>query len=90
MSMRCSRRRVSIELEVPNMVNLPLDGELCETLVSEAHECNYCHGQGEVLRMDAEGMEWEYQKCPVCQGLGELDAEVTIRWRVRINNNTNN
>jgi len=77
-----SRRKVSIELETPSVVNLPCGGEVRETLVSPGHVCNYCHGQGEVTGEDPElPGEWVFKKCPVCGGCGELDAVVTIAWQ---------
>lgn len=80
---RCSRRKVIIELDAPSIVSLPYSGVVEERIVSEGHECSYCRGHGRVLRLDAAGEEWEWQECPVCGGTGELDAEVTIRWKAR-------
>lgn len=79
---RGSRRKVSIELETPDIIRKPFDGVLRETLVSPGHICNYCHGQGEVMRESEDTPpEWEYKPCPVCGGSGELDAVISIVWK---------
>jgi len=81
MEIKGSRRKVSIELDSPNIERVPRYG-LVERLVSPGHVCNYCHGQGEVTGEDPElPGEWVFKKCPVCGGSGELDAVVTIEWR---------
>lgn len=80
MEIRESRRKVSIELEVPNIVKTPCE-RIVETLVSPGHVCNYCHGQGTVLREDAETHEWEHKECPVCKGCCEMDAVIKVEWR---------
>lgn len=82
MEIKGSRRKVSIELETPNIVKEPFNGVVKETLVSPGHVCNYCHGQGVVMRESEETpTEWEYKTCPVCGGRCELDAVITIEWK---------
>lgn len=59
----------------------PLYGGLEEHIVSRGHTCRYCHGQGGFLgdRSSPNGSEWKI--CPVCEGSGKMDAEVTIKWK---------
>lgn len=81
MEIKGSRRKVCIELETPSVVRQPYSGKLVETLVSPGHVCNYCHGQGTVLRENEESHEWEHRTCPVCGGRCELDAVIKIEWK---------
>jgi len=77
-----SRSVSIIALSAPDIVNLPCD-TVTERLVVRGLCCGYCKGQGEVLRRDATTHEWEYLKCPLCKGSGDLDADVTVEWKPR-------
>ncbi len=52
-----------------------------EVVESRGHECGYCHGTGGFWgdRLSACADEW--RECPVCEGCGKMDAEVTIKWK---------
>lgn len=56
-----------------------LKGRAHELIVSEDHECPYCHGNGWLW---GRGKDWEGVKvtCPVCQGVGRMKAIVEITW----------
>lgn len=82
METRGSRRKVSIEIETPNIMGAPFSRvPVTEKIVSSGHVCNYCNGQGEVMHEDSESHEWEYKECPVCKGAGEMAAVITIEWQ---------
>lgn len=55
------------------------DGNMKETITSNGHLCEYCHGNGffwsEILR------ERVKTDCPVCKGSGKLNALITIEWK---------
>ena len=55
----------------------PVYGSKEERIESRGYTCEYCHGQGGFLK-DSEG-----KICPVCEGSGKMDAEVTIKWKPR-------
>lgn len=50
-----------------------------EKIVSQGHECGYCHGNGYFWGRDA---NWESVKvpCPICQGKKEMKAIIEITW----------
>lgn len=59
----------------------PVYGSKEERIESRGYECEYCHGQGGFAgeRSSPDGSEWRV--CPVCEGSGKMDAEVTIKWK---------
>lgn len=75
-----SKRLSMVELSAPDIVNTPSE-RIREVIVSVGHVCKYCNGMGEVNRLNPESHEWEFSKCPVCKGSGEMDATVTIDWK---------
>lgn len=58
----------------------PTHGMKEETLVSVGHRCEYCQGNGWFWGMDEFGQGVK-KRCPVCEGKGELDAVITIKWQ---------
>ena len=60
-----------------------------QRLTSCDMECGYCHGRGTLVYDDRYGDD-VVKICPVCQGQGRVDAEITIRWQPSNNNNINN
>lgn len=54
-----------------------------ETLVSVGHRCGCCGGNGYFWREDGHG-EHVKQPCPLCEGCGEVDAVIEIRWQASI------
>ncbi len=61
-------------------LSAPLYGEKREKIVSRGYECGYCHGAGGYWGARCSPHEGEWKPCPVCEGCGKLDAEVTIEW----------
>lgn len=49
-----------------------------ERMTSPGHTCSYCHGNGYFWK---DGIEPVKKPCPVCNGSGKLDAEITIEWK---------
>ncbi len=58
-------------------------------LESKDMECGYCHGQGEFVYEERWGTD-VLKICPICQGRGRVDAEITVRWKPSERRNTNN
>lgn len=55
-----------------------------EEFISKGYPCPYCHGEGCFHKEDNTG-EWIKTKCPLCGGNKELEAVVTVRWRIKEN-----
>lgn len=51
-----------------------------ETTTVEGLKCNYCEGNGWFWGTDELGEDTKVP-CPMCQGSGKLNAEITIRWK---------
>lgn len=54
-------------------------GNLKEIITSSGHTCSYCHGNG--FSWSEELRERVKTPCPVCNGSGKLDAEITVNWK---------
>ena len=52
-----------------------------ERIESRGYTCEYCHGQGGFLGDRSSPNDSEWKICPVCEGSGKMDAEVTIKWK---------
>ncbi len=59
----------------------PLYKAKAERIDSRNHVCSYCHGAGGFWGEKNGPKESEWKKCPVCEGCGKMDAEVTIEWK---------
>ncbi len=59
----------------------PLYQSKDERIESRNHECGYCHGTGGFWGERNSPSESEWKECPVCEGCGKMDAEVTIKWK---------
>ena len=46
----------------------------------EGLRCNYCWGNGWFWNTDEYGEDFK-DPCPMCGGLGKLNAEITIKWK---------
>lgn len=68
-----SKERKVIELNPPSYKGNH------ERIISQGHECEYCHGNGWFWGRDA---NWEGVKvtCPVCLGDKQMKAIVEITW----------
>lgn len=58
----------------------PTRQEKNEKIVSEAHVCGYCYGNGFFWGDDEYGQSVK-EPCPVCKGKGVVDAYITIEWK---------
>lgn len=56
----------------------PVYGRKEERIESRGYTCEYCHGQGVFLGDRSSPNDSEWKICPVCEGSGKMDAEVTI------------
>jgi len=68
-----SIKKSEIELQSPGY-----NGLLGEELVVKGLRCNYCNGAGWFPGYDKDESDII---CPVCKGVGEMDAYVSIRWK---------
>lgn len=59
----------------------PVYGCKEERIESRGYTCEYCHGQGGFLGDRSSPTDSEWKICPVCEGSGKMDAEVTIKWK---------
>lgn len=59
----------------------PVYGSKEERIESRGYTCEYCHGQGGFLGDRSSPNDSEWKICPVCEGCGKMDAEVTIKWK---------
>lgn len=59
----------------------PVYGSKEERIESRGYTCEYCHGQGGFLGDRNSPNDSEWKICPVCEGSGKMDAEVTIKWK---------
>ncbi len=70
-----------VELTPPDYLSME------QRLTSRDMECGYCHGRGTFVYDDRYGDD-VVKICPMCQGQGRVDAEITIKWKP--SNNINN
>lgn len=56
-----------------------------DTLISVGHRCGYCQGNGWFWKEIDGEREPVKDKCPICQGKGEVDAVITINWQPSVN-----
>jgi len=68
-----------LELEHPTFIRKS-GGK--EVLRSGGHLCNSCHGRGWVWDW-REPTVGEKVGCPMCDGVGELEAVVTVEWKAK-------
>lgn len=59
----------------------PLYGGHEEHIESRGHTCRYCYGAGGFSGDRSSPNDSEWKICPVCEGSGKMDAEVTIKWK---------
>ena len=59
----------------------PLHGGVEERIESCGLRCLYCYGEGGFLGDRSSPNDSEWKICPVCEGSGKMDAEVTIKWK---------
>lgn len=59
----------------------PMYGSREEHIESQGYECKYCHGAGGIVGERSSPDDNEWRICPVCEGGGRMDAEVTIKWK---------
>lgn len=71
--MSMSKNNQVIMVSPPMFVNINNK----ERMNSPGHICSYCHGKGYFWQ----GNEPVKESCPVCNGSGKLDAEITIEWK---------
>ena len=67
-----SKRQTIIAIEPPQRIRK-------EVFETQAVTCPYCNGQGGFPRRDASGSYME--RCPDCDGAGEVFAVVTVDWQ---------
>lgn len=68
-----SRKKTILELDPPGKRIYR------EVITTPPVTCPYCNGQGGFPRRDASGDYME--RCPDCDGAGEVQATVTIDWK---------
>lgn len=59
----------------------PVYGSKEERIESRGYTCEYCHGNGGFAGDRCSPNDSEWKVCPVCEGSGKMDAEVTIKWK---------
>ena len=64
---------------------------ITETIQSIPFDCTGCGGEGySGWDTNPVTLEYEKQKCNICNGTGKLEAEITINWKpTKINENGN-
>ena len=72
--MSMSKNNQVIMVSPPMFVNI----DNRERIACPGHACSYCHGNGYFWE---DGIEPVKKPCPVCNGSGKLDAEITIEWK---------
>lgn len=51
-----------------------------ERFTSLGMTCGYCHGNRTFWQQDETTGEDIMRPCPMCEGKGKVDAEITIKW----------
>lgn len=62
-------------------LNPPLFADAEEHVECTGYECALCKGQGGFAGDRIKPDECEWKICPMCEGSGKMDAEVTIKWK---------
>lgn len=75
-----SKRKSVIELECPGE-GMAGGGQTRELLVSPGHLCGRCHGAGGFIGWGSPYGDDVWTVCPLCGGIGKVDAVVTVEWR---------
>lgn len=70
-----SKRQINILISPPLFLNLFRE----ESEISRGHACSHCHGNGWTTKEGDHG-ETVHETCPICEGTGQPDAVITIRW----------
>lgn len=52
-----------------------------DVLVSPGHRCGYCQGNGWFWKQKDDERDAVKEPCPICNGKGEVDAVITIKWQ---------
>jgi len=71
-----SKLNNTLKIEPPKLLGSNHNGE---TFSSHGHTCTYCNGHrtfSEQVTYD----EYKTKDCPVCKGVGKLQAKIVIGW----------